>query len=166
LWQTESSCGGFPLKKIKFLVLAMLLTAGIGLAYSASRDIYPDPAQAKTDLAAALKTAANSHKRILLDFGGNWCGDCQMLDLYFHDAANLPILEANFVLVHVNIGKMDANLDLAQQYEIPLNKGVPAVAVLDEHGKLLYSQKSGEFEAMRRMETSAVTSFLLQWKPS
>jgi len=154
------------LKKIKFLVLAMLLTAGIGLAYSASRDIYPDPAQAKTDLAAALKTAANSHKRILLDFGGNWCGDCQMLDLYFHDAANLPILEANFVLVHVNIGKMDANLDLAQQYEIPLNKGVPAVAVLDEHGKLLYSQKSGEFEAMRRMETSAVTSFLLQWKPS
>ncbi len=144
----------------------MLLTAGIGLAYSASRDIYPDPAQAKTDLAAALKTAANSHKRILLDFGGNWCGDCQMLDLYFHDAANLPILEANFVLVHVNIGKMDANLDLAQQYEIPLNKGVPAVAVLDEHGKLLYSQKSGEFEAMRRMETSAVTSFLLQWKPS
>ena len=154
------------MKKIKFLVLAMLLTAGIGLAYSASRDIYPDPAQAKTDLAAALKTAANSHKRILLDFGGNWCGDCQMLDLYFHDAANLPILEANFVLVHVNIGKMDANLDLAQQYEIPLNKGVPAVAVLDEHGKLLYSQKSGEFEAMRRMETSAVTSFLLQWKPS
>ena len=74
--------------------------------------------------------------------------------------------EANFVLVHVNIGKMDANLDLAQQYEIPLNKGVPAVAVLDEHGMLLYSQKSGEFEAMRRMETSAVTSFLLKWKPN
>jgi hypothetical protein len=61
---------------------------------------------------------------------------------------------------------MDANLDLAQQYEIPLNKGVPAVAVLDEHGMLLYSQKSGEFEAMRRMETSAVTSFLLKWKPN
>jgi len=133
---------------------------------SADRSIYPEPSQASTDLAAALKTAAAEHKRILLDFGGNWCGDCQMLDLYFHDAANLPILEANFVLVHVNIGKMDANLDLAQQYEIPLNKGVPAVAVLDEHGKLLYSQKSGEFEAMRRMETSAVTSFLLQWKPS
>jgi thiol:disulfide interchange protein len=154
------------LKKIKFLVLAILLAAGIGLAYSASREIYPDPAQANADLAAALKSAASSHKRILLDFGGNWCGDCQMLDLYFHAAANLPILEANFVLVHVNIGKMDANLDLAQQYEIPLNKGVPAVAVLDEHGMLLYSQKSGEFEAMRRMETSAVTSFLLKWKPN
>ncbi|MGD0830380.1 MAG: thioredoxin family protein [Terracidiphilus sp.] len=154
------------MKTIKFFILAILLALGVGPAFSAGRDIYPDPAQANADLATALKTAASTHKRILLDFGGNWCGDCQMLDLYFHDATNLPILEANFVLVHVNIGKMDANLDLAERFEIPLNKGVPAVAVLDDHGKLLYSQKSGEFEAMRRMETSAVTHFLLQWKPN
>ena len=132
---------------------------------SASRVIYPDPSQAKADLAAALTPAAQTHKRILLDFGGNWCGDCQVLDLYFHDPANRSILEANFVLVHVNIGKMDTNLELADRYGVPLNKGVPALAVLDEHGKLLYSQKSGEFEAMRRMEASAVTGFLVQWKP-
>jgi len=132
---------------------------------AASRVIYPDPSQAKADLAAALQTAARNHKRILLDFGGNWCGDCQVLDLYFHDPANRPILEANFVLVHVNIGRMDTNLELADRYGVPLNKGVPALAVLDEHGKLLYSQKGGEFEAMRRMESSAVTGFLVQWKP-
>jgi hypothetical protein len=46
-----------------------------------------------------------------------------------------------------------------------LSRGVPALAVLSEHGKLLYSQKSGEFEAMRRMELSAVTKFLVQWEP-
>jgi hypothetical protein len=40
------------------------------------------------------------------------------------------------------------------------------VAVLSADGKLLYSQKSGEFEAMRRMEPSAVTRFLVQWKPA
>jgi thiol:disulfide interchange protein len=152
------------LKIVRFFALAALLAVSTGPARSAVRDIYPDPAQAKVDLAAALKTAAATHKRVLLDFGGNWCPDCQMLDLFFHDAANLPILEANFVLVHVNIGKKNANLDLAQQYEIPLNKGVPALAVLGEDGKLLYSQKSGEFEAMRRMESSAVTQFLTQWK--
>jgi thioredoxin 1 len=157
---------GFPLKSIKILALAALLALGVGQARSAGRDIYPAPAQAKADLAAALKTAANTHKRILLDFGGNWCGDCQALDIYFHDATNLPILEANFVLVDVNIGHIDANLELAGKYEVPLNKGVPALAVLDEHGKLLYSQKSGEFEAMRRMESSAVTQFLVQWKPA
>jgi len=69
------------------------------------------------------------------------------------------------VLVHVNIGMMDANQDIAEKYEVPLHKGVPALAVLSENGKLLYSQKSGEFEAMRRMESSAVTQFLVQWKP-
>jgi thiol:disulfide interchange protein len=152
------------LKIIMLLALAALLAVSTSPARSAGRDIYPAPAQAKADLAAALKTAAATHKRILLDFGGNWCGDCQVLDLYFHDATNRPLLEANFVVVHVNIGHMDANLDIAQQYEIPLNKGVPALAVLSEQGKLLYSQKSGEFEAMRRMESSAVTQFLMQWK--
>jgi thiol:disulfide interchange protein len=152
------------LKPIKYLALAALLTISALQARSAGRAIYPEPAQAKTDLAAALKTAAASHKRILLDFGGNWCPDCQALDLYFHDAVNRPILEANFLLVHVNIGHMDANVDLAEEYGIPLHRGVPAVAVLDEQGKLLYSQTSGEFEDMRNMASSDVTRFLRQWK--
>jgi thioredoxin 1 len=153
------------LKTIKFLALAAVLALSAGTARSAGRDIYPDPAQSRTDLAAALKTAAATHKRILLDFGGNWCPDCQVLDIYFHDPANRRILEANFVLVHINIGHMDANLDIARQYEVPLRRGVPALAVLSENGKLLYSQKSGEFEAMSRMESAEVTKFLVQWEP-
>jgi thioredoxin 1 len=135
-------------------------------ASPASRDIYPEPTQAKTDLAAGLKAAAQTHKRVLLDFGGNWCGDCQVLDIYFHNPENLPILEKNFVLVHINVGHMDENLDIAEQYQVPLGKGVPAVAVLSDKGKLLYSQKSGEFEKMRHMESSSVTTFLVQWKPA
>ncbi len=76
-----------------------------------------------------------------------------MLDSYFHDAANAPLLEAGFIVVHVNIGQMDQNLDIAARYQVPLNKGVPALAVLDGNGKLLYSQKAGEFEAMRHMQS-------------
>ena len=154
------------MKTIKFFVLAGVLALSVGSTLAANRQIYPDPLQAKADLAAALKTASASHKRILLDFGGDWCGDCQVLDLYFHVAANRPILEANFVLVHVNIGHMDANQEIAEKYGVPLHKGVPALAVLDEKGALLYSQKTGEFEDMRNMESGAVTKFLLQWKPS
>ncbi len=154
------------MKIVRFLALCAVLALAAVTANSAPRAIYPDPAQAKADIAAALKTAAQTHKRILLDFGGDWCGDCQVLDLYFHDATNRPILEANFVLVHVNIGHMDANVDIAEKYQVPLRKGVPALAVLGEDGKLLYSQMSGEFEAMRRMESSAVTQFLVQWKPA
>lgn len=150
----------------KMFSLAALLAFVAGTARPASREIYPDASQAKADITAAIKTAAATHRHVLLDFGGNWCGDCQVLDLYFHDAKNLPILNANFVLVHVNIGRMDENVDIARKYDIPLERGVPALAVLSETGKLLYSQKSGEFEAMRRMESSSVTGFLVQWRPA
>jgi thiol:disulfide interchange protein len=134
-------------------------------AASAERDIYPPPAQARTDLAAALSTAAATHKRVIVDFGGNWCTDCHVLDLYFHDAANKPLLEAGYILVHVNIGRLNENLEIAARYQVPLDRGVPALAVLGEHGDLLYSQKTGEFEAMRGMQSSAVTDFLVHWRP-
>jgi thioredoxin 1 len=153
------------MKRLRWLVAVASFALAAETASSSGRDIYPDPAQARADLAAAMKTAAAAHKRVLIDFGGNWCGDCQVLDIYFHNEANRPILEANFVLVHVNIGHMDENVEIANRYHVPLEKGVPALAVLSEDGKLLYSQRGGEFEAMRRMESSAVTGFLVQWKP-
>ena len=153
------------MKRIKLMTVVAFIALAVGSATSATRDIYPDPAQARADLAAALKTAAATHKRVLIDFGGNWCGDCQVLDIYFHNPANRPLLEANFVLVHINIGKMDENLAIAKKYQVPLEKGVPALAVLSEKGDLLYSQRSGQFEAMRNMESSEVTNFLVRWKP-
>jgi thioredoxin 1 len=153
-------------KLLKSFALAAGLALVSGIAHPASREIYPDPAQAKADIAAALKSAATNHKRVLIDFGGNWCGDCQVLDIYFHNQENLPILDSNFVLVHVNVGRMDENLDIAEQWGIPVTTGVPALAVLSEKGKLLYGQRGGEFKSMRRMESSAVTRFLVQWRPT
>ncbi len=152
------------MKTVKLFVLAALLASVCGMANAADRSIYPDPSQARADLAAALKTAAATHRRVLLDFGGNWCPDCQVLDIYFHDARNKAILEENFVLVDINIGRMDANVDLAERYGVPLRRGVPALAVLGEHGELLYSQKGGEFEDMRNLQSSALTEFLLKWR--
>lgn len=123
------------------LLEKMIIAAGFVLiaaaGNSADREIYPDPSQARADVAAAIKTATATHKRVLVDFGGNWCGDCQVLDIYFHNESNRPILESNFVLVHVNIGHMDENVDLARQYKVPLERGVPALAVLSENGALL-----------------------------
>jgi thioredoxin 1 len=146
-------------------ILAIVVALAFVPARSAERDIYPAPGQAKIDLAAALAASTATHKRVILDFGGNWCPDCHVLDLYLHDSANGPILEANYILVHVNIGQMNENLDVAERYQIPLRKGVPALAVLGERGELLYSQRTGEFEAMRGMKSSAVTEFLVRWKP-
>jgi thiol:disulfide interchange protein len=131
----------------------------------AKKHIYPDDtADPKADIAAALKQAAAENKRVILDFGGDWCGDCQVLDIYFHQAPNADLVDKNFIIVHVNIGHMDKHVDIAEKYGIPLTKGVPALAVIDAHDKLLYSQKTGEFENMRHMDADSVTGFLNRWK--
>lgn len=152
------------IQKLRLAVCAIFLAAFASTAVAQARVIYSDTADAHADIAKALHEAARTHKRVILDFGGNWCGDCQVLDIYFHKEPNLSILDKNFILVHVDIGHMDKNTDVAEKYEIPLHKGVPALAVLDRQGKLLYSQKAGEFEAMRRMDPASLTDFLNQWK--
>lgn len=131
----------------------------------ASTDIYSDTADAKKEIREAILRAAREHKHVLLDFGGNWCPDCKMLDLYFHDPGNASLLAANYVLVDVSVGQYDRNLDLASKYGIPLNKGVPALVVLDGSGHVVYAQSNGEFEAMRKLDSAAVTAFLEKWKP-
>ena len=80
---------------------------------------------------------------------------------------NDPLWYKDAIIYELHIKAFfDANLDLAAKYKIPLERGVPAMAVLDEGGKLLYSQRSGEFESMRRVDPSAVNTFLAQWKPT
>ncbi len=128
------------------------------------KNLYPAVDQAAADVAAAEKQAAKEHKRVLLDFGGNWCGDCQVLDIYFHQQPNADLLSKNFVKVNVNIGHEDANLDLAHKFGVAV-KGVPALAVVAPDGKVLYAQNL-EFSDMRYMEPSSVTDFLTKWKPS
>ena len=129
------------------------------------KHLYSETADPEADIASALKEAKSEHKRVIVDFGGDWCGDCQVLDIYFHQAPNAELLEKNFVLVHVWVGQIDTNLDVPAQYGVPIHKGVPALAVLDADGKVVYAQK-GEFEDMSHMEASAVTEFLEKWKSS
>jgi thiol:disulfide interchange protein len=143
--------------------LAGALIAGSSL-YAQTRDIYPASAVAPAEIQAALAKAGHEHKRVILDFGGNWCGDCRALDANFHRRPNASMLKRYFVLVDVNIGRMDQNVDIAKKYGVPLEKGVPALAVLDSQGNVLYSQKNGEFEAMRSMDPESVTKFLQNWK--
>lgn len=129
-------------------------------------DIFSDTADAKEDIRQAILKAANEKKRVLLDFGANWCPDCKVLNIYFHDPGNAALLAANYILVEVDVGQYNKNLDLARKYGIPLDKGIPALAVLDGSGKVVYAQRGGEFQAMRKLDSEAITAFLLKWKPS
>ena len=128
--------------------------------------LYDKEADARAEIKAAVAEAAKSHERVILVFGANWCYDCHVLDQAFHQADVAPLLEKNFRVVHVDIGDDGKkNNDLAEEYKVPLNKGVPALAVVGPDGKLLYSQQNGEWESARSMDPDDIVLFLNKWKP-
>jgi len=130
------------------------------------KDLYPADADAPKEIEEALHLAAKSHKRVMLVFGGNWCYDCHVLDAAFHLPEIAPTLNRNYVVVHVDVGEYNKNLDIAKKYEVPLERGVPAAAILDGTGKLLVSQRNQEFEKARSMAPEDILAFLNKWKPA
>jgi len=150
---------------LRIFVASLALSIAPLLSHAAG-PLYPAVASANADIEAALKDAKQSHKRIIVDFGGDWCGDCKVLDINFRKPENEAILKAHFILVHVNVGEkgITENFAVGDRFGIPLKKGVPALAVLDSDGKLLYSQKNGEFESMRKMDPQSVNDFLKKWQ--
>ncbi|HKS76427.1 MAG TPA: thioredoxin family protein [Terriglobales bacterium] len=136
------------------------------LAGAADKDLYPAGADAHAEIKEALAQAAKKHHRVLVVFGADWCYDCHVLNLAFHGDDLAPIIAKNYEVVHVDIGDGDKNQDLMKDYEVPMQKGIPAVAVLDPTGKLLFSQKNGEFEKARSLDPGTLRAFLNQWKPT
>jgi thioredoxin 1 len=129
------------------------------------KNIYPPDADARAEIKEAETTAAAQHQRILLVFGANWCFDCHVLDLAMHRPDFAPTM-IGYEVVHVDIGDDGKkNNDLAQQFDVPLNKGVPALAVIDPDGHVVVSQKNGEFEDARSLTPEALLDFLNKWKP-
>ena len=149
---------------------AVMLAAALSLGTVAraqevvKQHIYSETTDPRKDIAAALRQARVEHKRVLLSFGGDWCPDCQMLNVYLNDQVNAPIVAKDYIVVHVWIGHKDMNLDLAAKYGVLIDKGVPAIAVLDAHGKVVHAQSTGEFKDMRSMASGDVTEFLNRWK--
>jgi hypothetical protein len=128
-------------------------------------DIYPANVDAKAEIHEAVARASREHKRIILVFGANWCYDCHVLDYALHQPGVAKIADPNFIVIHVDTGEGDKNLDLVSEYKIPLKRGIPALAVLNSDGSLLYSQQNGEFENARAMDPHELIAFLDKWKP-
>lgn len=135
-------------------------------ALSPNPKLYDKNADAKADIAEAVSKAKKDRERVLLVFGANWCYDCHVLDKAFHQSDVAALLQKNFQVVHVDIGDDGKkNNDVAEEYQVPLAKGIPAIAVLGPDGKLLFAQKHGEWESARSMDPDDVITFLEKWKP-
>jgi thioredoxin 1 len=166
------------LVKLAAAMLWCLLSAGLVSAQqpssndgtlrpvTAKSDLYPVDADAKKEIEAALKSAHAENKRVILIFGGNWCYDCHVLDQALHEGEANKIVKESFLLVHVNIGEGDKNLDLIKKYETTLGSGVPTVVIIEDEGRVIYSSTKGEFEAARQMMKKDLVAFLNRWKGS
>lgn len=130
------------------------------------KNLYPADADAHAEIKDAEERAAAGHKRVLLVFGANWCYDCHVLDLAFHRPDFAATMEG-YEVVHVDIGDDGKkNADVAGEFQTPLDKGVPALAVVESDGRVVVSQKNGEFEDARSLTPEALLEFLNKWKPA
>jgi hypothetical protein len=129
------------------------------------KNIYRADVDAHAEIKEAEEKAGKANKRLLIVFGANWCYDCHVLDMAFQRPDLAPVLAASYEVVHVDIGEGNKNQDLMKDYQVPMKKGIPALAVLESTGKLVISQKHGEFENARAMTPEALLEFLNKWKP-
>jgi thioredoxin 1 len=130
-----------------------------------NKNIYPADADAHAEIKEAEEKAAAGHKRVLLVFGANWCYDCHVLDLAFH-RPDFASAMAGYEVVHVDLGEDEKkNADVVKQFDVTLDKGIPTLAVLEADGKLVVSQKNGEFEDARSLTPQVLLEFLNKWKP-
>jgi thioredoxin 1 len=109
----------------------------------------------------ALAAAQGEHKKVLLVFGANWCGDCRALDKAMHGSSQ-RLIDGRFEVVKIDVGNFDKNLDLARRYGNPIAKGIPAVVVLGARGQVIYSTKAGELADARKLGDQGIYDFLSQ----
>ena len=141
------------------LVLLAIATQGLSLVLAAV-DPYPPPANAAADLRGARERAGRSGKLLMVVFGGNWCPDCRALHDRLHESPVREYVEKRFEIVNVNIGEMNANLEIAKGLGVSLGKGVPAAAFFAPGGKPVGITNQGELEPARGYSARQVLAFL------
>jgi thioredoxin-like negative regulator of GroEL len=128
---------------------------------------YDEKADATARVMQAFANAKKSGKRVLVDFGGNWCPDCRILA----GVMNLPevksYLARHYEIVAVDIGRFDRNMELVGQFGITQLDGVPTVVIAEADGKLLNVTNSADLSSAGTMKPQAIADWLARWtKPA
>jgi thioredoxin-related protein len=129
--------------------------------------IYDEKADVKAQIAAAVSKAKKENQRVLVQWGGNWCGWCTLLHECMtkdRDIAKLVMYE--YVVVNADAGVPDGkNVDLASGYGADLKKhGFPYLTILDGEGKVIANQDTGSLEVpgQQKHDDAKVLAFLKQ----
>ncbi|MBC7772010.1 MAG: thioredoxin family protein [Pyrinomonadaceae bacterium] len=110
--------------------------------------LYDESADAKQQIAAAVAKAKKENRRVLVQWGGNWCGWCIQLDkLCKKDQAIAKELLYEYDVVRVDAGKDNKNMELGVSYGAELAKhGFPFLTILDADGKAIANQETSSLE--------------------
>lgn len=135
-------------------VLFLLFT----LAAAAADKPYNETADAKADIKRAL--AKDKNTPLLVVFGANWCGDCRALEAAMKHGTGAALLARDFRIVKVDVGHFDKNVDIAKSYGVPLDKGIPTIAVVSPQNNVLYVTREGELADARKMGDDGIYKFL------
>jgi len=155
-----------------FLLAALILAAGLaGMSQPRGQSKYLpvakyDPKRnAAQDVDDSIHEAQRTHKRILLEVGGLWCGWCHTLDNFFDAHPDLVQLrDKNFVTVKINFSEENENKEVLSRYG-PI-ESYPHLLVLETDGKLLLSKDTGVFESGKSYNLEELTAFLKEWGPA
>ena len=120
---------------------------------------YDEAADAKADIQRTLGEAKAKKMSVLVIFGANWCQDCRALDAALKTGRNAELVNREFKVVKVDVGRFDKNLDVAEAYGNPVKKGIPAAVVLSPDGSVLYATRLGELADARHMSETGIYDF-------
>lgn len=128
------------------------------------RTPYDVNANAAKDVDAAFARARKSHKRVLIDMGGNWCPDCLILANVMQLPEMKTFLKQHFEVVAVDIGRFDKNQDIPARFGIKGRlPGVPAVVIAEPDGTFVNPGKISALADARHMSAQAIADWLAGW---
>jgi thioredoxin 1 len=164
---TLAFCGLVVIGVLTLLGSKVTPTTSLTRGGAATTQMIYDPRANPNDaIAQALAAAKADHKRVLLDFGADWCPDCQVLAQLFDEPQVKPFLDAHYHVVRIDVGRWDNNLDVANRYGNPIEKGIPAVVILDAESHTITTTAGGELANARNATANEILSFLQQWAGS
>jgi thiol:disulfide interchange protein len=122
-----------------------------------------DPARdAAADVAAAVAEARATHRRVLVDVGGEWCIWCHYLDAFFErDTEARALRDRDYVAVKVNWSPENHNTAVLSHW--PAIDGYPHLFVLDADGALVRSQSTEPLEEGRGYSHARMMAFLARY---
>lgn len=144
---------------MKNYLFLLLITVFMATACSQSDGPYDESANARTDIQQALVQAANQQKPAIIIFGANWCPDCRALSETMQTGPEASKIATDFIVVKVNVGNFDTNLDVAADYGNPIQGGIPGAALLTADGSLVYTTKPGELSTVRQQQAEGLYAF-------